>query len=186
MSQQTTNLHLTKPDLTDFADIRVLNQNFDTLDEKVQEALDKEPDLSGLMPKSGGNFTGDITIKNKAVDYVIERLEQGRSYYEKYNSGKLVQVIYKDRTSTGISGINVDTLNFLMPFIDEKYLAWVSYEINVLTRYGWQNSALNPTVAGSGSNGTTEPRWGGRTTTSMAVTVDTQTDVFVYCIGRWK
>lgn len=76
MAQQTTNLHLTKPDLTDFADIRVLNGNFDILDEKVKEALDKEPDLSGLMPKTGGNFTGDITIKNHALVYPVEIIDK--------------------------------------------------------------------------------------------------------------
>lgn len=76
MAQQTTNLNLTKPDLTDFADIRVLNNNFDILDEKVQEALDKEPDLSGLMPKTGGNFTGEITIKNKALVYPVEIIDK--------------------------------------------------------------------------------------------------------------
>lgn len=185
MAQQTTNLHLTKPDLTDFADVRVLNQNFDILDEKVQEALDKDPDLSGLMPKSGGNFTGDITIQDHAVDYVIERQEQDRSYYEKYKSGKLVQVIYLSRPTIS-SGINKDTINFLTPFTDMSYLVWLSYEINVTSRYGWQNSALNPTSAGAGANGNTEPRWGDRSTTFVTVTADTQTDIIVYCIGRWK
>lgn len=186
MATNTPNLNLIKPDLTDFADIRVLNQNMDILDEKVQQALDKEPDLSAYMPITGGNFTGDITIKDNDIDYIIEHVEDGRSYYDKYKSGKLVQVIYKDRTNSGVTGINSDTLTFLTPFIDEKYLAWVSYEINVLTRYGWQNSALNPTVAGSGSNGTTEARWGGRTTTNMTVTVDEETDVYACIIGRWK
>lgn len=185
MAQQTTNLHLTKPDLNDFADVRVLNQNFDILDEKVQEALDKDPDLSGLMPKSGGNFTGDITIQDHAVDYVIERVEQGRSYYEKYNSGKLVQVIYLARP-TIVSGINKDTINFLTPFTDMLYLVWLSYEINVTNRYGWQNTTLSPTTAGEGANGNTESRWGDRSTTSVTVTADTQTDVIAYCIGRWK
>ncbi len=185
MAQQTANLHLTKPDLTDFADIRVLNQNFDVLDEKVQEALDKDPDLSGLMPKSGGNFTGDITIQDHAVDYVIERQEQGRSYYEKYKSGKLVQVIYLSRTTIG-TGIDKDTLTFLTPFINTDYLVWVSYEINIKTRYGWQNKDLNPTTAGAGSNGTTDLRWGGRSTTNITVTADNNTDILIYCIGRWK
>lgn len=185
MAQQTTNLHLTKPDLTDFADVRVLNQNFDILDEKVQAALDKDPDLSGLMPISGGNFTGDISIKNKPVDYVIERLEQGRSYYEKYNSGKLIQVMYLSR-QTIATGVNKDTINFLTPFADMSYLVWLSYEINVKDRYGWQNADLNSTSAGEGSNGTTEPRWGNRSTTSLTVTVDSKTDVLAYCIGRWK
>lgn len=205
MATNTPKLNLVKPEMSDYADIRVLNGNMDILDKEVG-GLDYVKNVvksdSGLtftkkddteiqvplnyMPTTGGNFTGDITIKNNDVDYIIEHSTNGRSYYDKYASGKLVQVIYKDRTTVGVTGINVDTLTFLTPFIDETYLAWVSYEINVLTRYGWQNSALNPTVAGTGSNGTTEPRWGGRSTTSMAVTVDTSTDVYACIVGRWK
>lgn len=193
MATNTPNYNLVKPELNDFADIRVLNGNMDIIDAQLKKASDidlsnyaTKPELKNYLPLTGGNLSGDITIKNHDIDYVIEHIESGRSYYDKYKSGKLVQVIYKDRTDSGVTGINVDTLTFLTPFIDENYLAWISYEINVLTRYGWQNSALNPTVAGSGSNGTTEPRWGGRTTTSMAVTVDTLTDVYAIIVGRWK
>lgn len=193
MATNTPNYNLVKPELNDFADIRVINGNMDIIDAQLKKASDidlsnyaTKPELNNYLPLTGGNLSGDITIKNNDIDYVIEHIKAGRSYYDKYKSGKLVQVIYKDRTDVGVTGINVDTLTFLTPFIDENYLAWVSYEINVLTRYGWQNSALNPTVAGSGSNGTTEPRWGGRTTTSMAVTVDTLTDVYAIIVGRWK
>lgn len=193
MATNTPNYNLVKPELNDFADIRVLNGNMDIIDAQLKKASDidlsnyaTKPELKNYLPLTGGNLSGDITIKNNDIDYVIEHIESGRSYYDKYKSGKLVQVIYKDRTGAGVTGINVDTLTFLTPFIDEKYLAWVSYEINVLNRYGWQNSSLNPTVAGSGSNGTTEPRWGGRTTTNMAVTVDTETDVYACLVGRWK
>lgn len=205
MATNTPNLNLVKPEMADYADIRVLNGNMDILDRAVggldyvknvvksDEGLTftKKDDTQinvplNYLPITGGNLTGDITIKDNDIDYIIEHKQQGRSYYNKYKSGKLVQVIYKDRSTVGVTGINVDTLTFLTPFIDETYLAWVSYEINVLTRYGWQNSALNPTVAGSGSNGSTEPRWGGRTTTNMAVTVDTETDVYACLVGRWR
>lgn len=193
MATNTPNYNLVKPELNDFADIRVLNGNMDIIDAQLKKASDidlsnyaTKPELNNYLPLTGGNLSGDITIKNNDIDYVIEHVELDRSYYDKYKSGKLVQVIYKDRSTLGITGLNVDTLTFLTPFIDEKYLAWVSYEINVLNRYGWQNNALNPTVAGSGSNGTGEPRWGGRTTTSMAVTVDTLTDVYAIIVGRWK
>lgn len=193
MATNTPNYNLVKPELNDFADIRVINGNMDIIDAQLKKASDidlsnyaTKPELNNYLPLTGGNLSGDITIKNNDIDYVIEHIKEGRSYYDKYKSGKLVQVIYKDRTGVGVTGINVDTLTFLTPFIDEKYLAWVSYEINVLTRYGWQNSSLNPTVAGSGSNGTTELRWGGRTTTSMSVTVDTETDVYAIIVGRWK
>lgn len=192
--EYTTKWKLSKPTYDDDVDIQVLNNNFDIIDGKLQTVsvsdntlhVDDKSYPLNYMPIAGGNFTGDITIKENEVDYIIEHAEQGRSYYNKYKSGKLVQVIYKDRTQSGVTGINVDTLTFLTPFIDETYLAWVSYEINVLTRYGWQNSTLNPTVAGTGSKGTTEPRWGERSKTSMAVTVDTQTDVYALLIGRWK
>lgn len=193
MATNTPNYNLVKPELNDFADIRVINGNMDIIDAQLKKASDidlsnyaTKPELKNYLPLTGGNLSGDITIKNNDIDYVIEHVESDRSYYDKYKSGKLVQVIYKDRTASGETGINCDTLTFLTPFIDEKYLAWVSYEINVLNRYGWQNSALNPTVAGSGSNGTTEPGWGGRTTTSMVVTVDTLTDVYAIIVGRWK
>lgn len=193
MATNTPNYNLVKPELNDFADIRVLNGNMDIIDAQLKKAIDidlsnyaTKPELKNYLPLTGGNLSGDITIKNNDIDYVIEHVDADRSYYDKYKSGKLVQVIYKDRTDIGITGINVDTLTFLTPFIDETYLAWVSYEINVTTRYGWQNSALNPTVAGSGSNGTTDPRWGGRTKTSMSVTVDSLTDVYAIIVGRWK
>ena len=193
MATNTPNYNLVKPELNDFADIRVLNGNMDIIDAQLKKAMDidlsnyaTKPDLNNYLPLTGGNLSGDITIKNNDIDYVIEHVEQDRSYYDKYKSGKLVQVIYKDRTADGVTGINVDTLTFLTPFIDEKYLAWVSYEINVLNRYGWQNSSLSPTVAGSGSNGTAEQKWGRRTTTSMAVTVDSLTDVYALIVGRWK
>lgn len=193
MATNTPNYNLVKPELNDFADIRVLNGNMDIIDAQLKKAMDidlsnyaTKLELKNYLPLTGGNLSGDITIENNDIDYVIEHVEQDRSYYDKYKSGKLVQVIYKDRTGSGVTEVNVDTLTFLTPFIDEKYLAWVSYEINVLTRFGWQNSSLNPTVAGSGSNGTTEPLWGGRTTTSMAVTVDSLTDVYAVIVGRWK
>lgn len=193
MATNTPNYNLVKPELNDFADIRVINGNMDIIDAQLKKASDidlsnyaTKPELNNYLPLTGGNLSGDITIKNNDIDYVIEHVETDRSYYDKYKSGKLVQVIYKDRTKDGVTGINVDTLTFLTPFIDETYLAWVSYEINVLTRYGWQNGSLNPTVGGSGSNDTTDTRWGGRTTTSMAVTVDTLTDVYAIIVGRWK
>ena len=191
--EYTTKYKLSKPTYDDDVDIQVLNKNFDIIDSKLQSVSVSDNTLHvddnnyplNFLPLTGGNLTGDLSIQNKPVDYVIERLEQGRSYYEKYNSGKLVQVIYLSR-STILTGINKDTLNFLTPFIDMSYLVWLSYEINVTNRYGWQNAALNPTSAGAGSNGTAESRWGDRSTTSVTVTTDTQTDVFAYCIGRWK
>lgn len=204
MATNTPKLNLVKPDMADFADVRVLNQNMDILDREVG-GLDYVKNVtksdSGLtftkkddsqiqvplnyMPTTGGNFTGDITIQDNAVDYIIEHMESGRSYYDKYKSGKLVQVIYKSR-GTIDTGITSDVLTFLTPFKDTNYLAWVSHEINVTTRSGMGNQALSPTVAGAGANGTTIANWGGRSTTSLTVTADSKTDVYVKCVGSWK
>lgn len=133
MAQQTTNLHLTKPDLTDFADIRVLNGNFDILDEKVQECLDKDPDLSGLMPKTGGDFTGDITVNGKAPQYELQRLiDDSNADYTltaiKYSNGVLTQVIAFKKVSAG-----PDVVTFLIPFKDTKNISMATGTISYAT-----------------------------------------------------
>ena len=135
MATTTTNLKLVKPDLTDFADIRVLNQNMDTLDNAVG-GLDYIKNVttsdSGLtftkkddtvvnvpldyMPTSGGNFTGDITVLNKALNYVIEDLSDtsNTDYYLraiKYNDGTLINIVICK------AAIGVTTITFLTPFV---------------------------------------------------------------------
>lgn len=135
MATTTTNLKLVKPDLTDFADIRVLNQNMDTLDNAVG-GLDYIKNVttsdSGLtftkkddtvvnvpldyMPTSGGNFTGDITVLNKALNYVIEDLsDTSNTEYDlraiKYNDGTLKNIV------TCKTNIATKTITFLTPFV---------------------------------------------------------------------
>lgn len=204
MATNTPKLNLVKPDMSDYADIRVLNSNMDILD-RVVGGLDYVKNVTksdtGLtftkkddsqiqvplnyLPVTGGNITGDITIQNNELDYIINHTESDRGWCDKFKSGKMVQVIYKART-TADTGIGCDKLTFISPFIDETYLAWVSHEINSPTRAGYQNTTLSPTVAGTGSNGTTDARWGNRTTTYLTVTTDTKTDVYIMAIGKWK
>lgn len=59
MATKTTNYNLTKPDLTDWADIRVLNANMDIID----SAMKTISDLAG----SGGDLSGMLTINGKEV-----------------------------------------------------------------------------------------------------------------------
>ena len=123
MATTTTNLKLVKPDLTDFADIRVLNQNMDTLDEKVQQALDKEPDLSAYMPITGGNFTGNIKVQNNQVMYSTNTLtDENGNYYIEYSDGSIVcGGVFTDLNQGGTSGDtnNISTyakrVNYLQP-----------------------------------------------------------------------
>lgn len=68
MATTTTNLKLVKPDLTDFADIRVLNQNMDTLDNAVG-GLDYIKNVT--TSDSGLTFTKkDDTVVNVPLDYL--------------------------------------------------------------------------------------------------------------------
>lgn len=86
MATKTTNYNLTKPDLTDWADIRVLNTNMDIIDSAMKTISDLagsggggdtppidlsayalKSQLNDYLPLSGGDLTGMITINGKEV-----------------------------------------------------------------------------------------------------------------------
>lgn len=86
MATKTTNYNLTKPDLTDWADIRVLNANMDIIDSTMKTISDLagsggggdtpsidlsayalKAQLNGYLPVTGGDLTGMITINGKEV-----------------------------------------------------------------------------------------------------------------------
>lgn len=64
MATETTNLHLTKPDMTDWADIRVINNNWDILDRTFADVVDEidKSDTGLVVTKK------DDTIK--AIDFI--------------------------------------------------------------------------------------------------------------------
>ena len=95
MATNTPNLNLVKPDLTDYADIRVLNNNMDILDKEVgtldyvknvvksdstltfTKKDDSEIQVSlEYMPITGGNFTGDITVLGHNIVYPVEIIDK--------------------------------------------------------------------------------------------------------------
>lgn len=85
MATKTTNYNLTKPDLNDWADIRVLNANMDIIDSTMKTISDLagsdggdtpsidlsayalKSQLDGYLPLTGGDLTGMITINGKEV-----------------------------------------------------------------------------------------------------------------------
>lgn len=150
MATTTTNLKLVKPDLTDFADIRVLNQNMDTLDNAVG-GLDyiknvttsdgvltftKKDDTVvnvplDYMPIAGGNFTGDITVQNNSVESIVS-ITKGtinNGYVKwvciKYSSGIMIQT-YQMAYTVEFSGSQIIT--FPVPFKDTDTML-ISYGI---------------------------------------------------------
>lgn len=86
MATKTTNYNLTKPDMTDYADIRVLNANMDIIDDAMKTISDLaesggggdippinlsdyalKSQLNNYLPLSGGDMSGMITINGKEV-----------------------------------------------------------------------------------------------------------------------
>lgn len=88
MATKTTNYNLTKPDMTDYADVRVLNANMDIIDSAMKAISDLvgsgsggggdtpsidlsdyalKSQLNNYLPLSGGDMSGMITINGKEV-----------------------------------------------------------------------------------------------------------------------
>lgn len=87
MSTKTTNYNLTKPDMNDYADIRVINTNMDIIDSALKSISDLagsgsgggnapsvdlslyalKSNLNNYLPLSGGDLSGMITINGKEV-----------------------------------------------------------------------------------------------------------------------
>lgn len=84
MATKTSNYNLTKPDLTDWADVRVLNANMDIIDSAMKTISDRvgsggegvdidlsayalKSQLDGYLPLSGGNVTGTLKYNGKEV-----------------------------------------------------------------------------------------------------------------------
>ncbi len=110
MATSTPNLHLVKPDMSDFADIRVLNSNMDILDksvgglEYVKGVTKSDDGLTFIkkddtqikvpldyLPLTGGNLTGNITIQNKQVLYITNSItDENGNYYTEFSDGSIV------------------------------------------------------------------------------------------------
>lgn len=64
MATETTNLHLTKPDMTDWADIRVINNNWDIIDRIFADTVgDVDKSATGLVVTKKDDTT-------KAIDFI--------------------------------------------------------------------------------------------------------------------
>lgn len=64
MATETTNLHLTKPDMTDWADIRVINNNWDILDRIFADTVNEiDKSDTGLVVTKQDETT-------KAIDFI--------------------------------------------------------------------------------------------------------------------
>lgn len=101
MATKTTNYNLTKPDLNDWADIRVLNNNMDIIDSAMKTISDLaetgsggadidlsayalKSQLDGYLPTTGGNVTGKLTYNGVEVA-TVKNIKQGTKKGEEAN-----------------------------------------------------------------------------------------------------
>lgn len=190
MATNTPNYNLVKPELNDFADIRVLNGNMDIIDRELG-GLDYVKDVTksgeGLtftkkddsqinvplnyMPTIGGNFTGDITVQEKPVISIIETLTSDEQTSIKYSDGTLINRINHNNV-VGTSWI----VTFLTPFVDTNYSAVASaYGVGTSDYDNLEYCELNQKTNTS-IEVKTSTRAGGRVATTYNL----------IAIGRWK
>ena len=109
MATNTPNYNLTKPDLEDFADIRVLNANMDIIDNALKTAQDTaenidlsnyatKPELKNYLPLVGGNLTGPLTINDESVIVDKTTTLGAGSGYTKLSNGLVIQWGYVETT----------------------------------------------------------------------------------------
>lgn len=150
MATNTPKLNLVKPELSDFADIRVLNQNMDILDREVgwldyvKNVVKSDTGLTftkkddseievplNYMPVTGGNFTGDITVLTKPVISIDETIVSENGYCIKYSNGYMEHhYTFKPTTAS------FTKLTFLTPFVDTNYCISTCGEKEDIGEYG--------------------------------------------------
>lgn len=131
----TKNLRLSKPSYDDDVDIQIINTNMDILDDNISKldyVKNVQTDSNGLtftkkdnstikvplnyLPITGGNLTGDITVKGAPLYYVIDELEDDTNEVYtlrsvKYSDGTLKNIMTFKKNS------GVVTVTFLTPFV---------------------------------------------------------------------
>lgn len=201
MATNTPKLNLVKPDMADYADIRVLNQNMDILDREVggldyvKNVVKSDTGLTftkkddseievplNYMPTSGGNFTGDITVLTKPVVTIDETITSENGYCIKYSNGYMEQH-YKMLATTP----NFFTVNFLTPFIDTNYVIGTCGEKQDIGEYGSFVDYIGDTLSATNSDKAIS-------TTSVTLSYHYARDfgtvnkqkIMVNLWGRWK
>lgn len=183
MATKTPNYNLVKPELNDFADIRVLNGNMDIIDAQLKKASDidlsnyaTKSELEKYMPVKGGNFTGDITVKNVAPMYIIEEgsSELYNAKYIKYSNGTMIQMFFYYPSTTGRPAF-ID-VNFLQPFIEPPIIIGNRDKRSRKADYTREDLY----------NYTYEVAFADVTTTGFKASVDDGLGASVFVWGRWK
>lgn len=197
MATNTPNYNLVKPELNDFADIRVLNGNMDIIDAQLKKASDidlsnyvTKPELNNYLPLTGGNITGELTIQEKSIMTIVDSWysEDGLQYWIKYSDGRLEQRLYFDNYSSGtISGWKYHVWNLLTPFVDTKYTVTLHMEVENNRNTGGNYIPLTNTIVGEHNTLTNlGADFVVKQNNKFTSMIDTFTTMYATCLGRWK
>ena len=197
MATNTPNYNLVKPELNDFADIRVINGNMDIIDAQLKKASDidlsnyvTKPELNNYLPLTGGNITGELTIQEKSIMTIVDSWysEDGLQYWIKYSDGRLEQRLYFDNYSSGtISGWKYHVWNLLTPFVDTKYTVTLHMEVENNRNTGGSYTALTNTIVGEHNTLTNRGAdFVVKQNNKFTSSIDTFTTMYATCLGRWK
>lgn len=197
MATNTPNYNLVKPELNDFADIRVINGNMDVIDAQLKKASDidlsnyaTKLELKNYLPLTGGNVTGQLTIQDKSIVTIIDSWysEDGLQHWIKYSNGELVQRLYYDNYSEGtISGWKYHIWNLLTPFVDTKYTVTLHIEVENTRTTAGNYSALTNTIIGEHNTLTNQGAdFVVKQNNKFTAMIDTFTTMYATCLGRWK
>ena len=169
MATNTPNLNLVKPEMADYADIRVLNGNMDILDTTIG-GLDyvknvtksdagltftKKDDTQITVPLdymkiTGGNFTGNITVQEKQVLYIVNSVtdESGNYYYEMSDGSIITGGVFTGLNQGGTSGNDSDInsyarrVNYLQP-IEKTLIGFTAMILPSDDSSFWGNSSAS-------------------------------------------
>lgn len=182
--EYTTKYRLSKPTYDDDVDIQVLNNNMDIIDSKLQSVsvvdntlhVDDKSYPLNFLPLAGGNITGELTVQDKAVVTIIDKIIGENQTSIKYSDGTLIQYGTIDNPSTTNFKI---PFTFQIPFINDKYIVFTANDGDRLYPDG---TTFNTSFD--------HPCWVYRmnkTTTSCLVAGDDYAQgINVLAIGRWK
>lgn len=167
MATTTPKLGLVKPEMSDYADIRVLNGNMDILDKEVgglnyvkdvtksDEGLTftKKDDTEVNVPLdymkiTGGNFTGNITVSDKQVLYTTNSItDENGNYYHEMSDGTIIcGGVFTNLNQGGTSGGTnaIDTyakrVNYLRP-INKTLIGFTAMLLPDNNSSFWGNSS---------------------------------------------
>lgn len=157
MATKTPNYNLVKPELNDFADIRVLNGNMDIIDAQLKKA-------------------SDITVQNKNVICIIDVVSTEQQTSIKYSDGTLIQY---GTVNNSVDADWIGTFTFQVPFTDANYFVLTSIYGDSLYPNGQEyNTSLDrPCWIYQGN----------KTTTSCKFASDDKSQAInILAIGKWR